>query len=193
MSRTINLIVAALCVGVSCPASADPVRFVVNKEKSFLKFVAMQNNAPVTGKFTEFDADIVFDYDMLDKSRIVVTVATGSLETSTKETRQTVTQHEWLAVEKFPKATFHTTKISKIPSTWDYYAEGELTLKGKTAPIQMNFQIEDFEDMAIAEGSATIKRSDYAVGEGEWAKDDVVQNQVRVEFRIVADKKAIEQ
>lgn len=177
---------AALC---SSAALADPIQFVINKEKSSLKFVAMQNGAPVSGSFATFDADILFDYDYLDKCKIKATVDTGSVSISNKDAEQYVTTPDWLSVKAFPKASFESTKVEKIPSTWDYYTEGKLTLRDKTVPITMNFQIEDHEELAIVQGFFTINRSDFGVGQGEWAKDDVVKNQVRVEFRIVADKK----
>ncbi len=76
-----------------------------------------------------------------------------------------------------------------MPNSDNYYVDGTLELRGKTMPATMNFQLQLADDKnAVATGYVTIKRSDYGVGQGDWAKDDVVKNEVRVEFRVVAEK-----
>lgn len=177
-----------LAVGLFNAASAEPVKFAMIKEKSHLKFVAMQNNAPVTGKFNEFDTDISFDFTRVQDGKIKAVVKTGSVSTDYEEVEKNLKLPEWLAVEAFPEAVFETTKISQIPDTKDYYAEGTLKLRDKTVPITLNFQLKDYGDVTIAEGYATVKRGDFGVGQGEWTKPDVVKNEVRVEFRITAKK-----
>lgn len=182
------LLGCVLAAGMSSSASAEPVKFTMIKEKSHLKFVAMQNNAPVTGKFNEFDTDISFDFTRVQDGKIKAVVKTGSVSTDYEEVEKNLRLPDWLAVEAFPEATFETTKISQIPESNDYYAEGNLKLRDKTVPIMLNFQLKDYGDVTIAEGYATIKRNDFGVGQGEWTKVDVVKNEVRVEFRIAAKK-----
>ena len=182
------LLGSVFLLGLTDMAVAAPVSYELIKEKSQLKFVAIQNNAPVTGMFKEFDAEISFDYTRPQDGKIKATIKTGSVTTDYEEVEKNLKLPEWLAVEMFPEAKLETTLISQIPSSNNYYAEGKLTLRDKTMPIVLNFQIKDFGDTAIAEGYATVKRSDYGVGQGEWANADVVKNEVRVEFRINAKK-----
>lgn len=173
-------------------ASAKPVGYDLVKDKSSLKFVAMQNSAPVTGQFTDFDADILFDFDRPQDGKIMAVVKIGSLTSSYDKAQEFALTKDWLSAEAFPEASFASTKISRIPGTESYYAEGELTLRGKTVPSTLNFQIERLGDTAIANGFLTVSRSKHGVGQGEWAKDDVVKDQVRAEFRIVAKQKVVQ-
>lgn len=177
------------CAAISLPAWAEVIPYMLIPEKSHLKFVAMQNDAPVTGQFKDFTTAIRFDYDRPENGSITAEVKTGSLATDYEEVEKNLRLPEWLSTEAFPVATFRTTKISKMPMSYNYYADGELTLRGRTVPVSINFQIKDYGDMAIAEGFATLKRNDFGVGQGEWAKTDAVKNEVRVEFRIAAKKK----
>ena len=168
---------------------AEVPAYQVIKEKSSLRFFAIQNNASIEGKFTEFSASIQFAQDRPEDSSIVVEIFTASVETSYDEVMNNVKLPEWLSVEAFPKAKFISKKIVRMPMTNNYYAEGELTVRDKTAPVTLNFQLDQPEEnIAIAKGSATLHRRNFGVGQGQWASDDVVKDEVRIEFRIVARK-----
>ena len=41
----------------------------------------------------------------------------------------------------------------------------------------------------VFDGSFTIRRADFAIGEGSWAKFDIVANDVQIKFRITASSK----
>lgn len=179
---------AIVCMAGSVQAAEVP-SYKVIPEKSFLKFYAIQNGAPLEGKFEKFSADIHFDPKQLDKSNIKVEVATGSVVVANDDIEKNLKLPEWLSVDAFPKAVFTCKKISRMPLTDNYYADGELTLHGKILPAVINFQMEHFDDSrAIATGYVTVHRRDFGIGQGEWSRDDVLKDEVRVEFRIVADK-----
>ncbi len=184
----IRLLAASVLLFPSTALANLPTWNVI-KGKSFLKFYAIQNGAPVQGAFKEYKADIRFDPDVLHKSSITVEVDTGSVTSANADVEQNLKTPDWLSAVKFPTATFKTESISRMPNSQNYYAPGNLTLRGKTAPVQLNFRMEHFDaKRAIATGYVTLHRNDFGVGQGEWAKDDVIRNEVRVEFRIVAEK-----
>jgi polyisoprenoid-binding protein YceI len=76
-----------------------------------------------------------------------------------------------------------------MPGSDNYYANGDLIIRGKKVPVILNFFMEHFDEKnAVASGSISIARNDFGVGQGEWSRDDVVKNEVRVQFRIAAEK-----
>lgn len=174
---------------VAYPAWGGVPAWTVVKEKSFLKFYAIQNSAPVQGRFTDFTADIRFDADQPDNSSITVEVNTASVQAGNEDVQKNIVLPEWLSANAFPKATFKSKKINRTPFTDNYFADGDLTLKGNTMPVTLNFILKQTGNTSIANGYVTLKRNDFGVGQGEWAKDDVIKNEVRVEFRIFAEKK----
>lgn len=188
LRRMLPWCLAIVFFGVSS-AHADVPAWQVVKEKSFIKFFAIQNNAPVEGRFSDFTADIRFDADHLDQSHIGIEVATGSVSVANDDVEKTVVLPDWLSVDAFPKAVFKSEKINRTPMTNDYFVEGDLTLRGKTAPVTLNFTLKQTGNVAIATGFVTLRRNAFGVGQGEWQKDDVIKNEVRVEFRIFAEKK----
>lgn len=188
MHKILALIIA-FSVALAFPALADAPAYKLIKEKSSLKFYAINNGSPVQGQFKDFSAAINFDRENLEDSKITVEVQTASVATDYDEVAKNLLSKDWLATADFPKAIFISKAIKRMPSSDNYYADGTLKLRDKTLPVMLNFQLQ-FPDgkTAIANGYITIRRSDFGVGQGQWAKDDVVKNEVRIEFRVVAEK-----
>lgn len=171
------------------PAVAEISNYKLIKEKSVLKFYAINNNAPVEGEFKDFFADIKFNPDKPEEGKITVEVQIASVFANYDEVVKNLISKDWLNSSEFPKALFTSEKISRMPNSDNYYAEGKLKLRDKTMPVVLNFQLQFIDEKnAIAKGYVTLRRSEFGVGQGQWAKDDVVKNEVRVEFRVVAEK-----
>jgi polyisoprenoid-binding protein YceI len=58
---------------------------------------------------------------------------------------------------------------------------GQLSIKGQTreliAPVTLSTQ-------GVLTGSFVLKRADFGIGEGMWAKFDVVANEITVHFNL---------
>ena len=185
----ILILILAASLFFAFPAFADAPTYKLIKEKSTLKFYAINNGAPVEGEFKDFSTNIKFNPDKLYESKITVEVVTASVFADYDEVVKNLLSKDWLATIDFPKAIFTSKTISRMPNSDNYYADGTLKLRDKTLPVTLNFQVQFSGDKnAIAKGYVTILRSDFGVGQGQWAKDDVVKNEVRVEFRVVAEK-----
>ena len=185
----IKLLIFISVLFFSVPAFAELASYKVIKEKSSLKFFAINNNAPVEGEFKDFTADITFNADKPEEGKITVEVNIASVAASYDDVAKTLLTTDWLSAEKFPKAVFTSENISRMPSTDNYFAEGKLQLRDKTLPVVINFEVK-FPDSknAISKGFITLRRTDFGIGQGEWSRDDVVKNEVRVEFRLAAEK-----
>ncbi len=186
-----------LAMTVISPAFAaeELPRYSVAPEGSKLKFVAIQNDAPVEGAFSRYTADIRFDPKRLDESSITVEVDMSSVFTAYPEVGTTLATADWFDVASFPKAHFRTITIKEIPPAVVsddrkyYYADSELSLRGVKMPLALNFVLESLDASgAIATGHLTLQRTDFGVGQGEWKNTEVVQNPVTVSFRIAAKR-----
>lgn len=182
------LLVFVLCL-YPMQALAQVAQYKLVKEKSFLKFFAIQNNAPIEGRFKDFTADIRFDPDKVEQSSLSAEVPIASIEMSNEDVLKNITLPEWLSADLFPKATFVSTKFFRMPSSNNYIVNGDLTIRGKKVPAVLNFRMEHFDSKnAVASGYISIQRKDFNIGQGEWSRDDVIKNEVRIEFRIAAEK-----
>jgi len=70
-----------------------------------------------------------------------------------------------------------------------YYADSELTIHGKTVPVELDFTMERLDDKdAIAQGRISLWRRKFGVGQGKWQTIDEVEDVVGVKFRIMATR-----
>jgi polyisoprenoid-binding protein YceI len=189
MNIFFRIIVALVLCLLPAAAYGQPPAYTVVKEKSYVKFIAIAGTTPHEGRFESYSADIRFDPENLKDSSIKVEVDVAGVKVAADEVQKMVTLPEWLSAELFPTASFVSKTIIRMPSTDNYYAEGTLTLRGKALPATLNFRMEHFDaEGAVASGYVSLARKDFGIGQGEWAGDDVVKNEVRVEFRIAAEK-----
>lgn len=158
-------------------------------EASKITFTATQNNAPVTGEFKKFNTDINFDIDKLNASKVNVVVDVDSVTTSYSDVATTLKSKEWFDSKTYPHAVFKTNHFIKT-GKGIYQANGTLTIRDKTAPVTLTFIFEEYAPTkAKVKGSTTFKRTQFGVGQGEWAKTNLVKDEVKVEFLLTAVKK----
>lgn len=88
--------------------------------------------------------------------------------------------HEWFDTRRFRKARYQAQRFRAL-GEGRFSAEGRLTLKGITRPVRFVFSWTERGQGARLRGRATLKRTDFRVGEGEWASDETVALVVDVE------------
>lgn len=178
-----KLIALLACLPIIAHAAVPTWK--IDPHQSSLTFTATQNNAPVTGSFKTFAGDIHFDPAQLADSHIAITINTGSIESSYDQVADTLKTADWFNAAVFPTALFKADHFKKINAT-QYTADGSLTIRDKTAPVTVTFSLPIYSPKkAIAKGSATLQRTAFGVGQGDWSKTDTIKDTVNVEFNIV--------
>ena len=95
-------------------------------------------------------------------------------------------QFEWKNSAKVSASTGEVTKTGDKT----YKAEGTLTIRDKTQPVTLTFKEEENTvSKGRIKGSTTLKRTDFGVGQGEWADTKAIKDEVLVEFEVTATKK----
>lgn len=182
MKMTSVLLIASTSFAFSLEAATPSWKIVPHE--STLVFTATQNNAPVKGKFTEFEGDIQFDPKQPESSKVTINVNTNSIDTSFKDIAETLKAADWLSTALFPKATFETTKITKQDDS-HFEAIGNLTIRDKTIPTTMAFTLNEYDPKhAEVKGSASLKRTPFGIGQGEWSNTDEIKDDVIVDFTL---------
>jgi polyisoprenoid-binding protein YceI len=180
-----------IAILISIPAvtfAAVPTWQIV-PDKSSLTFTATQNGAPTTGTFKTFSGDISFDPTQLSASHIKVIVDLASVSDAYNTLADTLKTAPWFNTAAFPKATFVSSSITKTGDK-TFSAQGNLTLRDKTMPITLNFTQEEYSPTkAVMKGTTTVKRTQFGVGQGEWADTKAVKDEVTVDFTVTATAK----
>ena len=166
---------------------AGPSSWAIGKG-STLQFRTSWSGAAIAGGFRKFEGDIDFGPDALDKSRVEIRVDTGSVFSGDDQRDETLKSADWFSVASFATATFSASKFRKVGAD-RYVANGTLKLKGVSLPIALPFTLRIKGDAATMQGSATLDRTAYKIGEGDYASTSEIPADVTVDVVIKATRK----
>lgn len=181
-----KILLPAGLILITLPGGAAAVEFnKVQADRSALSFDYRQMNVPMEGRFSKFAANISFDPARLDAARAQLDISLASIDTGNVEADGEVMGKQWFNAGAFPGARFTSTGVRALVGN-RYEVRGKLTLKGRTLDVVAPFTFKQQGEFGIFDGAFTLKRLDYAIGEGAWADVSAVANEVRIRFRIVA-------
>jgi polyisoprenoid-binding protein YceI len=154
-------------------------------DKSEIRFVSRQMGVNVEGRFRKWKANVAFLPDELAKSKADIDVDLASIDLASEESETEIKRPKWFDTAKFPTAKFVSSAVRAVGGD-RYEVAGALTIKGITRDAVVPIVLKsDAAGNRLAEGSFTIKRLDYKIGESEWADPDTVANEVTVRVRMV--------
>jgi polyisoprenoid-binding protein YceI len=182
-----RLWLGALCVAASLPAQA--ARDWTVHDGSKLGFTASWEGIDFDGVFHHFDATIAFDPSDLASSRFDVKIDVTSADTQSSDRDEALADPEWFDYKGHPQATFVSSAFKAIDGG-RYEATGTLTIKGVAKELSFPFAWEQQADTAHLKGETSVMRTDFHIGEGEWAADDTVGFKVGVRIDLTLDAKS---
>lgn len=178
-----------LALALAIPFSAHAVEYTtVQKDKSHIDFTYKQMGVAVDGKFRRFSSTLSFDPAKPTAAKASFDVELASVDTGAPEGDQEVVGKPWFNAGAFPSARFVSGNIKPLGNN-RYEVAGELSIKGKTQPVVVPATFTAQGNSGVFEGSFTLRRADFSIGEGSWSKFDIVANDVVVKFRITANSK----
>ena len=161
-----------------------PVKWIV-EPGSTLGFASSWSGQPITGRFDRWSADIVFSPEALDRSKVRVSIDIGSVNTGDRQRDATLPSADWFDAAAHPKAIFTAERFEKLGPD-RYLAHGTLQLKGASRPQDLAFRLKITGDRAEVTGSASLDRTAFAIGEGEFAATDQIPGKVTVTIALKA-------
>jgi len=180
---------AALAGTAHPPAAraAEAASYVSDPAGSHLDFVGVQAGAEFKGTFHHFSSTVDFAPDALGAARIDVQIDLNSLDTKDHDRDQTMRGADIFDVAHFPTAHYVTHAITKTAT--GYAATGALTLHGVTKEVPIAFQFTTAPPAAKLEGTASLKRLDFGVGQGDWKNTEWIADAVKVSFSLALKPK----
>ena len=176
----------ALALAFAMPLVAQAVEFnQVQPDKSAITFVFKQMGVAVNGRFNRFSSQLNFDPAKPGAARASFDVELASVDTGAPDGDQEVAGKPWFNTKAFPTAQFVSGTVKALGGN-RYEVAGKLTIKGRTQDVVVPATFTAQGTSAVFDGSFTIRRGDFAIGEGAWAKFDIVANDVLIKFRITA-------
>jgi polyisoprenoid-binding protein YceI len=140
------------------------------------------------GAFKKFSSQLRFDPAAPQAASATIEVELASIDTGSDEGDEEAARKTWFNTKDFPTARFESTGVKALGGN-KYEVAGKLTIKGTTRDVVVPATFAEQGKAGVFEGSLTIKRGDFSVGEGAWKAFDVVANDVVIKFRISAAAK----
>ena len=178
-----------LAISLATAFSAQAAEYSqVQTDKSAIAFVYKQMGVAVDGKFRKFVSQLNFDPAKPTAAKATFEVELASVDTGAPEGDQEVAGKPWFNTKAFPTARFVSGTVKPLGGNKVEVA-GQLTIKGKTQDVVVPATFTPQGNSGVFDGSFTIRRADFSIGEGSWAKFDIVANDVLIKFRITANSK----
>ena len=173
---------------IAVPAVAQPSQWIVARPASQIGFRSSMGGAAFAGSFRRWDARIAFDPAALDRSSVVTVIDLGSATTGDASRDQSLPTADWFNVARFPRATFAASKFKSLGGG-RYVASGTLTIKGVTRPVVLPFNLTTAGTKARMQGSLTLDRRAFGIGQGQFAGADTIPFNVQVVIRVDATRR----
>jgi cytochrome b561/polyisoprenoid-binding protein YceI len=176
----------------TAPAAAEPAQAEPSVWKvasgSTLAFATSWSGSSIEGRFDRWSADIVFEPEALDRSKVSVSIDLASAVSGDEQRDESMRGEDWFDTARHAKATFTATRFEKTGEN-RYVAHGQLSLRGVSKPVRLPFTLKIEGDKARVSGVTTLDRTAFGVGQGEWTSTDQIPAQVKVSINLTATRK----
>lgn len=151
-----------------------------DRSSTEVSFVARRFGAVVaTGRFGRFDGTLALDFDQPEKSRIRVTIDTGSVMAGSALMDGFIKGESMLDIARFPTASFTSTSVRRTGER-SLEIRGQLTIRSITQPITVAVMVDgDVErakrgDKLPFSASGSFLRPAFEIGRDVNVVDDKV-------------------
>jgi polyisoprenoid-binding protein YceI len=126
---------AALAFALAAAPAVAEDKWVIDKSHAHVTFMADHLGFSVVhGQFREFDADISFSPDEIEKTSLRFTIKADSVDTFWPRRDEHIRSADFLNVAVHPEITFVSTSVVKTSDT-TADVTGDLTMIGVTKPV----------------------------------------------------------
>ncbi|UTH72800.1 YceI family protein [Chromobacterium sp. IIBBL 290-4] len=185
-----RLISSALLSGaLAVPLASQAAEYVsIQQDKSTIAFGYKQMGVGMQGHFKKFSAALSFDPAKPAAAKAQFDVALASIDTGSAEANEQVADKDWFNTKQYPSARFVSSAIKSLGGN-RFQVDGKLTIKGRTQPVSTVATMTPQGKDAAFDGAFTIKRADFAIGEGDWKDFGTVANEIQIKFHLSARAK----
>ncbi len=159
----------------------------VDYAKSKLGFTVRWSNEPFVATFKSWKANIDFDPADPTHAHVLATISIASEVSDTPDNDDGLKGPEGFAASQFPEAKFEATGFTP-QGTGKYVANGKLTIRNLTRPLSLPFMLTLKGDNAHMVGTAQVTRTDFGIGQGQWAASDPIAHEVAINIDLVASE-----
>lgn len=151
--------------------------------QSRIGFTLKQLNVPMDGAFRKVSGTVNLDLKKPAAGKADLIIDTNSITLPTREAEAEARKKDWFNVAQFPTARFVSSSIKPLGGN-RFQVAGKLTLKGITRDVSAPFTARQDGKLTVVEGTLPISRTQFKIGEGEWADTGTVADEVAIKFKV---------
>lgn len=151
---------------------------------SKVRFVIKNFGINTGGTFDGLAGTITFDPSNLATASFNVSVEAKTVDTDIEGRDNHLRKAEYFDVEKFPKISFKSTKVTTTNKEGYLYMFGVITIKNVSKEISFPFSQTSKDGGILFEGEFKLNRLDFGVG----GKSFSIADELNVELSIFAKK-----
>ncbi len=170
------------------PIRAEPVRYVLDRDRSRAGFVVQTAKEEISGSFPILEAEVLLDFERGSDSQIRVRVGAARVRTSLPLAGQVIRGRDMLDTDRFPEMSFESREL-RISRT-STPLNGDLTIRGVTRPVRLEAQIfrqrgTDPGDLSRLSVHVTgvVQRSDFGI----TGLRNLLQEEIRLNILVRLD------
>jgi polyisoprenoid-binding protein YceI len=167
MFKQIATAAAALLIAATAFAGET---FTIDKTHSETSFRIRHLMSKTSGRFNDFDANLLLDRQKMENSKMAFTIQAASIDTANENRDKHLRSADFFDVEKHPTISFTSSSIKQTgPNKFD--VTGTLTMRGVakkvTLPVELLGYAKDQRgnDRVGFSTATTLNRKDYGI---EW-------------------------
>jgi polyisoprenoid-binding protein YceI len=169
------------------PADGELQHLDIDRARSSVGFTGSKVSASHDGRFDEFSGTIDLDPETLENSRVNVTIQMASVQIDPDRLRSHLTSADFFDVERYPTATFESTRIVRGGENATHTITGNLTLHGRSRAVTFPANVELTDADVHARAEFTINRRDFDIVY-PGMPDDLIRDGVVVRFDVRASR-----
>jgi len=194
MKKIIFYLLFVFLIFFSGMAVANP--WTIDPDHSEVRFKIQHIFSFISGRFSDFNGDLVFDPKEPGQAKFNFTVKTKSVNTFNNNRDNHLRSKDFFDAGKYPVMSFVSGKVRLIAGN-RYSLEGRMTIKEVTKPLTIEFSYDQPKLHPFVKGSEVagfstsfvIDRLDYQVGTGKFFDLGVVGDKVMIEIAMEALRK----
>ncbi|PIB59580.1 YceI family protein [Pseudomonas sp. 2822-17] len=178
-----------LAVALGFIASAQAVEYKdVNHTASQISFTYEQLGQRMYGTFKEFEGTLTFDTQAPGAGHALLKIQLASIDAGSDDTNDTLQRESWFDTATYPLGVYESTGVKALGDN-RFQISGNLTIKGITRPVDVQVLLKELDGIGVFDGEFILDRGNFKIGEGEWAGNRVVSNDIHIKFKMVAPQR----
>ena len=180
----------------------EPMSWNVDAPHTEVNFSVKHFFTPVTGNFSSYDVDLVFDPEAPENSTVKVSIDVASVDTNNERRDNHLRSPDFFDAETYPKMTFQSTSVRQVAPD-QLLVTGNLTIKNITKEVELGINLLGITDLpsemremmggvaqvASFEASTQVDRREFEVGVANWAQTMIVGGEVGISIALEANRK----